>query len=90
MKYDAIIVGAGPSGYFLAYELIKKAPQSKILLIDRGLDIRKRHCPVLQHKLDRCPVSAKGYRECHPACSMTSGFGGSGAYSDGKFNITTA
>ncbi len=89
MKYDAIIVGAGPSGYFLAYELIKKAPQSKILLIDRGLDITKRHCPVLQHKLDRCPVNAKGYRECHPACSMTSGFGGSGAYSDGKFNITT-
>ena len=65
MKYDTIIVGAGPSGYFLAYELIKKVPKAKILLIDRGLEIRKRHCPVLQHKVDRCPVNAKGFRECH-------------------------
>ena len=89
MKYDVIIVGPGPSGYMLAYELAKKDPTIKVLLIDRGLEIRKRNCPVLQHKLDKCPVTAKGHRECFPACSMTNGFGGSGAYSDGKFNITT-
>lgn len=89
MKYDVVIVGAGPSGYFLAYELMKKSPDLKVLLVDRGLEIGKRNCPVLQHKIDRCPITTKGYRECHPACSMTSGFGGSGAYSDGKFNITT-
>lgn len=90
MKYDVVIVGAGPSGYFLAYELVNKNPSIKVLLVDRGLEIRKRNCPVLNHKIDRCPVSTvKGFRECSPACSMTSGFGGSGAYSDGKFNITT-
>jgi len=89
MKYDVVVVGAGPSGYFLAYELIIKNPKLNVLLIDKGLEIRKRNCPVLQHKIDRCPINAKGHRECYPYCSMTCGFGGAGAYSDGKFNITT-
>ena len=89
MKYDVIIVGAGPSGYMCAYELANKRPDLKVLLIDRGRSILERRCPVLEHKLDRCPVNAKGYRGCYPACSITSGFGGAGAYSDGKFNITT-
>ncbi len=90
MKYDVAIVGAGPSGYFLAFELVNKNPDLKVVLIDRGLEIRKRNCPVLQHKIDRCPLNTnRGFRECFPACSMTSGFGGAGAYSDGKFNITT-
>ena len=89
MKYDIIIVGAGPSGYMCAYELATKKPELKILLLDRGRDIYTRKCPVLEHKIDKCPVSAKGHRECFPACSITSGFGGAGAYSDGKFNITT-
>ena len=89
MKYDAIIVGAGPSGYMCAYELINQNPELKILLVDRGRNIYERKCPVLEHKIDRCPMSAKGHRECSPACSITSGFGGAGAYSDGKFNITT-
>ncbi len=89
MKYDVIIVGAGPSGYMCAYELANKRSDLKILLIDRGRNIYDRKCPVLEHKIDRCPVNTKGYRECHPACSITSGFGGAGAYSDGKFNITT-
>ena len=90
MKYDVAIVGAGPAGYFCAYELSLKNPNLNIVLIDKGRDIYKRTCPVLEHKLDRCPISPRGYRECFPACSMTSGFGGAGAYSDGKFNITTA
>lgn len=89
MKYDVIIVGAGPSGYFSAYEFMKKNPKMKVLLIDKGLDITKRHCPVLEHKLTKCPAALRGHNECYPACSITNGFGGAGAYSDGKFNITT-
>ena len=89
MKYDVIIVGAGPSGYMCAYELANKKPELKILLIDRGKNIYERKCPVLEHKLEKCPINQKGYRECYPACSITNGFGGAGAYSDGKFNITT-
>ena len=87
-KYDVAIVGAGPNGYFCAYELIQKNPNLKIILIDKGWDIFKRHCPVLEHKIDKCPV-AKDRQECFPHCSITNGFGGAGAYSDGKFNITT-
>ena len=89
MKYDIIIVGAGPSGYMCAYELANKKPDLKILLLDRGKSIYERKCPVLEHKIDRCPINQKGYRSCYPACSITCGFGGAGAYSDGKFNITT-
>ena len=89
MKYDVIIVGAGPSGYMCAYELANKRSDLKILLIDRGRNIYDRKCPVLEHKIDKCPLNQKGFQECHPACSITSGFGGAGAYSDGKFNITT-
>ena len=89
MKYDVIIVGAGPSGYMCAYELANKRSDLKILLIDKGRDIYQRKCPVLEHKVDRCPVNQKGSQECYPACSITNGFGGAGAYSDGKFNITT-
>ena len=89
MKYDVIIVGAGPSGYFASYEFMKKNPKKKVLLIDKGLDITKRHCPVLEHKLAKCPNNLKGHNECYPACSITNGFGGAGAYSDGKFNITS-
>lgn len=89
MKYDVIIVGAGPTGYFCAYELIEKNPKLKVLLVDKGRDILTRKCPILEHKIDKCPANKNGYRECFPACSITNGFGGAGAYSDGKFNITT-
>lgn len=89
MKYDVAIIGAGPCGYFCAYELVEKNPNLKVVLIDKGLSIERRRCPVLEHKLSKCPVNPKGYNECFPACSITNGFGGAGAYSDGKFNITT-
>ncbi len=89
MKYDCIIVGAGPTGIFCAHELISKNPQLKILLIDKGLDIYSRKCPVLMHKLEKCPINKEGVSGCNPACSITNGFGGAGAFSDGKFNITS-
>lgn len=90
-KYDVIIIGAGPAGIFASYELSLKAPDLKVLLVDKGLDIYKRRCPILEEKIKLCPPPAgkKDYAGCLPACSITAGFGGAGAYSDGKFNITT-
>ncbi|ABO50111.1 glucose-inhibited division protein A [Desulforamulus reducens MI-1] len=90
-NYDVIVVGAGPAGIFTCYELMLKAPQLKVLLIEKGRDIYKRHCPILQKKMVKCPpaTAKKDYAGCLPACSVTNGFGGAGAYSDGKFNITT-
>lgn len=88
-KYDVIIVGGGPMGIFTAYELMNKAPQKKVLLIEQGHDIYSRNCPILLKKINKCPKNKKGISGCFPSCSLTSGFGGSGAYSDGKFNITS-
>ena len=89
MRYDCIIVGAGPAGTFCAYELVEKNPNMKVLLIDKGHDIYNRKCPVNEHKIAKCPVNKDGVSGCYPACSITNGFGGAGAFSDGKFNITT-
>jgi uncharacterized FAD-dependent dehydrogenase len=88
-KYDVIIVGAGPMGIFTAYELMVKSPKLSVLLIDKGHDIYDRKCPILMKVLTKCPIDKSGWIGCKPACSMTNGFGGCGAYSDGKFNITS-
>ncbi|MBH8599729.1 MULTISPECIES: NAD(P)/FAD-dependent oxidoreductase [unclassified Thermoactinomyces] len=90
-KYDVIVVGAGPAGIFTCYELSLKMPEAKVLLIDKGHDIYSRNCPILQKKIQKCPPPAgkKDFAGCVPACSITNGFGGAGAYSDGKFNITS-
>jgi uncharacterized FAD-dependent dehydrogenase len=90
-RYDLIVVGAGPAGIFACYEITLKHPDAKVLLVDKGHDIYKRSCPILENKIKLCPPPAgkKDYAGCLPACSITSGFGGAGAYSDGKFNITT-
>lgn len=88
-KYDVIIVGSGPAGIFTAYELIKTDPEMDVLLIDKGNDIYHRKCPILEKKRTKCPQDKEGVSGCYPACSITSGFGGAGAYSDGKFNITS-
>lgn len=88
-KYDCIVVGAGPMGIFCAYELIEKGENLKILVIDKGSDIYHRHCPILDKKIKKCPVNSKGELGCSKGCAITTGFGGSGAYSDGKFNITS-
>ena len=77
-KYDVIIVGAGPSGIFTAYELIKKRSDLKVLLIEKGRSIEKRICP--KRTLKRCV-------DCKP-CSITTGFAGAGAYSDGKLSLS--
>src|SRR5690554_523429 len=87
-RYDVIIVGAGPMGIATAYELMLKSPEKKVILIDKGHDINNRKCPILEGKIKQCPQDKNGYSGCRPSCSITSGFGGSGAYSDGKFNIT--
>ena len=88
--YDVIIVGAGPAGIFAAYELVLKSPTRKVLLVDKGHDIYHRRCPILEEKIKLCPPAAgkKDFAGCLPACSITAGFGGAGAYSDGKYNIT--
>lgn len=90
-NYDVIVVGAGPAGIFTCYELTLKLPEATILLIDKGHDIYRRNCPILQKKIEKCPpaVGKKEFAGCLPACSITNGFGGAGAYSDGKFNITS-
>jgi len=88
-NYDVVVVGAGPAGIFTCYELMRKALNLKVLLVDKGLDIYNRHCPILEKKISKCPVNKDGISGCYPACSITSGFGGAGAYSDGKFNITS-
>ncbi len=89
MQYDVIVVGAGPAGIFTCYELMLKKPELKVLLIDKGHDIYHRRCPILEKKLEKCPINREGISSCYPACSITNGFGGAGAYSDGKFNITS-
>ena len=86
-NYDVVIVGAGPAGIFAAYELALKNKDLRVALVDKGLDIYRRRCPILEHKIKKCPV-IKEHVGCIPACSITNGFGGAGAYSDGKFNIT--
>nr|WP_297864395.1 FAD-dependent oxidoreductase [uncultured Acetatifactor sp.] len=80
MQYDIIIVGAGPGGIFSAYELTKNAPKLKIAVFEAGHALEKRHCPIDGDKVKSC-IGCK-------SCSIMSGFGGAGAFSDGKYNIT--
>ena len=80
MQYDVIIVGAGPGGIFSAYELTKEAPELKIAVFEAGHSLEKRRCPIDGEKVKNC-IGCK-------SCSIMSGFGGAGAFSDGKYNIT--
>ncbi len=88
-NYDVVVVGAGPAGSMTCYELIEKNPKLEVLLVDKGLNIYDRKCPILEKKITKCPKNKEGVSGCSPACSITNGFGGAGAYSDGKFNITS-
>ncbi len=78
-KYDVIIIGAGPGGIYSAYELANKS-NLKVAVLECGNVLEKRHCPIDGDKIKSCI-------KC-PSCSIMNGFGGAGAFSDGKYNIT--
>ncbi|MBQ1918770.1 MAG: NAD(P)/FAD-dependent oxidoreductase [Schwartzia sp.] len=80
-QYDVAIVGAGPAGIFAAYELIEKKPDLKIGVFESGNDIYHRACPISAGKVKTCI--------CCTPCNIMRGFGGAGAFSDGKYNFTT-
>ncbi len=80
-EYDVAIIGAGPAGIFSAYELIGLSPDLRIALIDAGEDIYSRHCPMTDGSSDHCA-------KCR-TCGIMRGFGGAGAFSDGKYNLTS-
>ncbi len=80
MKYDVIVIGAGPGGIFSLYELLEKNPELKIAVFEAGHELSRRKCPIDGEKVKSC-ISCK-------CCSIMSGFGGAGAFSDGKYNIT--
>ena len=79
-RFDVIIIGAGPGGIFSAYELMKSKKNLKVAVFDMGNSLEKRKCPIDGDKVKNCIG-------CKP-CSIMSGFGGAGAFSDGKYNIT--
>lgn len=78
--YDVIVIGAGPGGIFATYELVKKQPGLSIGVFEAGHELAKRKCPIDGEKVKNC-IHCK-------SCSIMSGFGGAGAFSDGKYNIT--
>ncbi len=80
MNYDVIIIGAGPGGIFSAYELTRRKPELKVAVFEAGHALHKRRCPIDGDKIKSCIGC--------PTCSIMSGFGGAGAFSDGKYNIT--
>lgn len=79
MKYDVVIIGAGPAGLFTAIELIRKGSKKKIVIVEKGQPIEKRHCPKAQTQ--KCV-------NCKPYCHITTGFSGAGAFSDGKLSLS--
>ena len=78
MRYDLIIVGAGPAGIFTALEMLRQGSRAKILLVEKGQPVEKRHCPKAE--IGRCV-------NCKPYCHITTGFSGAGAFSDGKLSL---
>ena len=80
MNFDVIIIGAGPGGIFAAYELMQRKPELRVAVFEAGHELSKRHCPIDGNKIKSC-INCK-------SCSIMSGFGGAGAFSDGKYNIT--
>lgn len=80
MNYDVIIIGAGPGGIFSAYEIARKKPGLRVAVFEAGHALENRKCPIDGDKVKTC-INCK-------TCSIMSGFGGAGAFSDGKYNIT--
>ena len=81
MTYDVIIIGAGPGGIFSAYELMQRRPEWKVAVLEAGNPLEKRHCPIDGDKVKSC-IHCK-------TCAIMNGFGGAGAFSDGKLNTGT-
>ena len=81
-SYDVMILGTGEAGIYAAYELALKCPGARVLVVDKGADIYRRQCPIVAGMTRSCV-------HCKP-CATMCGFGGAGAFSDGKFNFTTA
>ena len=79
-NYDVIIIGAGPGGIFSAYELVNLRPDLKVAVFEAGKPLEQRKCPIDGDKVKSCI-------NC-PSCAIMRGFGGAGAFSDGKYNIT--
>ena len=79
-RYDVIVVGAGPGGIFSAYELMKLRPDLRVAVFEAGNPLEKRRCPIDGEKVKSCV-------HCE-MCAIMHGFGGAGAFSDGKYNIT--
>lgn len=79
LKTDVLIIGAGPSGIFTALELLKNGSKKKIMIVEKGLPVEKRHCP--KAKTGKCV-------NCKPDCNITTGFSGAGAFSDGKLSLS--
>lgn len=79
MKQDVLIIGAGPAGIFTALEMLKNGSTKKITIVEKGLPVRKRHCP--KDKTGHCV-------NCKPDCNITTGFSGAGAFSDGKLSLS--
>ncbi len=80
MKYDVLIIGAGPSGIFTAIEMLKNRSRKKILIVEKGEAIENRQCP--KYKTRKC-------MNCKPFCNITTGFSGAGAFSDGKLSLSS-
>ena len=80
MQYDLLIIGAGPGGIFSAYEALQLQPDLKIGIFESGTALEKRKCPIDGIRIKSC-INCK-------TCSIMNGFGGAGAFSDGKYNIT--
>lgn len=78
--YDVIVIGAGPGGIFATYELAKEQPELSVGVFEAGHELARRKCPIDGEKVKTC-IHCK-------SCSIMSGFGGAGAFSDGKYNIT--
>lgn len=81
MKYDTLIVGAGPAGIFTAIEMLRRGSKKKILIVEKGKAVEKRSCP--KAKTGHC-------MNCKPYCHITTGFSGAGAFSDGKLSLSAS